>query len=90
MDFNNFQSIAKVLVSEYHNKFLSEEHGTLEPKDIYVVWYCKTLGNAKALLSTPTSDGMYYEVTYNGDKDDIYFDAYKKQANITFKGSDFE
>ncbi|WP_233619266.1 DUF6275 family protein, partial [Enterococcus sp. S52] len=26
-------------------------------------------------------DGMYYEITYNGDKDELYFDAYKKFEN---------
>ena len=30
-------------------------------------------------------DGMYYEVTYNGDKDEIYFDAYKKFENRCIK-----
>ena len=43
--------------------------------------YCKTLQNAKALLSTTISDGMYYELTYNGDKDEMYLDAYKKWEN---------
>ena len=27
--------------------------------DVFVVWYCKSLQNHKALLSTPVSDGMY-------------------------------
>lgn len=49
--------------------------------DVYVVWFSKTLQNAKALLSTNLLDGMYYEITYNGDKDEIYFDAYKKFEN---------
>ena len=51
------------------------------PEDVYVVWYCKTLQNAKALLSTPVSDGIYYELTYNGDKRELYLDAYKKWEN---------
>jgi len=50
-------------------------------KDIYVVWSCKTLQNNKALLSTNISDGMYYEITFNGDKNELYLDAYKKQFN---------
>jgi hypothetical protein len=50
--------------------------------DVYVVWWCKTLKNWKALLSTTLPDGMYYEVTYNGDKGETYFDAYKKFDNI--------
>ena len=48
---------------------------------VFVVWYCKTLQNFKALLSTTLFDGMYYEVTYNGDKNQLYLDAYKKFEN---------
>ena len=53
----------------------------MDMDDVYVVWYCKTMQNQKALLSTPRPDGMYYECTYNGDKDELYFDAYKKFEN---------
>ena len=52
--------------------------------DVFVIWYCKTLQNAKALLSTTVSDGMYYELTYNGDKKELYLDAYKKWENKKF------
>ncbi|WP_353960726.1 DUF6275 family protein [Enterococcus faecalis] len=38
--------------------------------------------NNKALLSTNLFDGMYYEVTFNGDKNELYFDAYKKWKAI--------
>lgn len=55
-------------------------------EDVYVVWFCKTLQNWKALLSTNLPDGMYYEVTYNGDKDEYYLDAYKKFENIRYDG----
>lgn len=46
----------------------------------FKVWSCKTLQNNKALLSTTVTDGMYYELTYNGDKKELYFDAYKKMG----------
>ena len=52
------------------------------PFDVFVVWSCKTLQNNKALLSTTLSDGMYYEITYNGDKNEMYVDVYKKWENI--------
>lgn len=55
--------------------------------EVFVVWSCKTLQNHKALLSTTLSDGMYYEVTYNGDKKEAYLDAYKKFENkVVMKG----
>lgn len=50
--------------------------------DIYVVWFCKTLQNWKALLSTNLPDGMYYELTYDGEKKRTYIDAYKKFENV--------
>ena len=53
--------------------------------EVYVVWYAKTLQNHKALLSTTLFDGMYYELTFNGDKQELYFDAYKKFENKCIK-----
>lgn len=49
--------------------------------EVYVVWQCKTLQNWKFLISTDISDGMYYELTFNGDKNEWYLDAYKKFEN---------
>lgn len=49
--------------------------------DVYVVWQCFILGNAKWLMSTSLPDGMYYEVTYNAAKKEFYLDAYKKFEN---------
>lgn len=54
--------------------------------DVYIVWYSKILKNSKALISTTLPDGMYYEVTYNGEKDEFYLDAYKKFENIKITG----
>lgn len=51
-------------------------------EDVFVVWFSKTLQNWKALVSTTVSDGMYYEVTYNGDRRETYLDAYKKWENV--------
>lgn len=56
--------------------------------DVYVVWLNRTLQNNKALLSTTVENGMYYEVTYNGDKNELYFDAYKHVENVEFELGD--
>lgn len=49
--------------------------------EVYTVWKSKALQNWKYLLSTTLFDGMYYELTYNGDKKEWYLDAYKKFEN---------
>lgn len=58
--------------------------------DVYVVWYCKTLQNHKALLSTTLFDGMYFEFTYDGDQGEAYLDAYKKWENIVVPREDLK
>ncbi len=82
MDFNNFQNMCKEKVVDYFNNRVEKTDDTkITIDDVFIVWYCKTLQNAKVLLSTVVSDGMYYELTYNGDKNELYLDAYKKWEN---------
>ena len=48
----------------------------------FVVWSCKTLQNYKCLASTDISgDGIYAEYTYNGDKQEMFEDVYRKIMN---------
>lgn len=83
MDNQIFMQNAKHIVAEYANKHLDVTDGRMVlESDVYVVWLSKVLQNNKALLSTKLPDGMYYEVTYNGDKDEFYLDAYKKFENV--------
>lgn len=78
----NYQKTAKEIVLDYANKHIDKtDNVQITLDDVYIVWFCKTLQNWKALLSTTLPDGMYYEVTYNGDKKEAYFDAYKKFEN---------
>ena len=80
------QEKAKQLVVEYFNQRVDKtDNRKITIDDVYVVWFCKTLQNWKALLSTTVSDGMYYEITHNGDKKETYIDAYKKWENICIK-----
>ena len=81
-----FIPLAKQTVLDYVRAHLDvTDNGNVSINDIYVVWFCKTLQNWKALISTTLPDGMYYEVTYNGDKKEIYLDAYKKFENKHIK-----
>ena len=86
MDNKKFTELAKGLVVNYANAHTDPTDGVqIDSDQVYVVWLCKTLQNNKALLSTTLPDGMYYEVTYNGDKKEAYIDAYKKFENVCVK-----
>lgn len=82
MDSQEFINRCKEIVLGYTNDHLDKtDQSKIELKNIFVVWSSKVLQNNKALLSTTLLDGMYYELTFNGDKSEIYFDAYKKWEN---------
>lgn len=81
---SEFLNKAIDLVADYTDRH-TDKTDIVPPYTVFVVWYCKTLQNFMALLSTTLCDGMYYEVTYNGDKGEIYLDAYKKFENVCVK-----
>lgn len=78
-----FFALVKSTVADYFNtrKDVTDKNGDITPDNVFIVWYCKALQNWKALASTTVLDGMYYEITLNGDKGEIYLDAYKKWEN---------
>lgn len=83
MNEKDFTLLCKATVARYVNEQLDKtDNKQITEDDVFIVWMCKTLQNSKAMLSTTLSDGMYYELTYNGDKKEIYVDAYKKWKNF--------
>jgi hypothetical protein len=84
----DYQKIAREIVLNYVSEHLDKTDNVhIMLDDVFVVWFCKVLQNWKALVSTDLPDGMYYEVTYNGDKKEVYLDAYKKFDNREIDGS---
>ena len=84
MKEQQFLDWCKDEIVKYTNNHLDKsDNKQITKDDVFMVWCCKTLQNNKALLSTTLFDGMYYECTYNGDKKEMYFDAYKKWKNYT-------
>lgn len=80
------QEKARRIVVEYFNKHVDvTDRKKITLDDVFVVWFSKTLQNWKALVSTTVPDGMYYEITHNGDKDETYVDVYKKWENYCVK-----
>lgn len=74
------QDEAKKIVRDYTEEHL-DKSDTKPEYEVYIVWQAKALQNWKFLLSTSLFDGMYYELTFNGDKEEWYLDAYKKFEN---------
>lgn len=86
MKNDDFIRICKEVIVDYFNTNKDKSDDIrIDIDDVFIVWSCKTLQNNKALVSTTVSDGMYYELTYNGDKKELYLDAYKKWQNICIK-----
>lgn len=78
--------MAKAAVVTWYNEHNAPS--TIGMEDVYIVWFCKVLQNWKALAGTHHGDGMYYEITFDGDKDCAYVDAYKKWQNVKMDGSE--
>ena len=77
--------IAKSLVEQYSMEHL-DKSDSITDFEVFTVWKAKVLQNWKYLLSSTLLDGMYYELTYNGDKNEWYLDAYKKFQNVVIRG----
>ena len=76
-------SIALGIVSDYRK--YGKNGNSNDTAVCFIVWKAKALQNWKYLISTNAADGMYYELTYNGDKKEWYLDVYKKQKNVVIK-----
>ena len=80
------QEKARQIVVDYFNSHVDKTDGVqISIDDVFVVWFCKTLQNGKVLLSTKVPDGVYYEITHNGDRNETYVDVYKKWENLCIK-----
>lgn len=91
MSNQEFVNLCKRSIVNYFNRRVDRtDDFVLSENDVYVVWLSKTLQNNKALLSTTVVDGMYYELTFNGDKQELYLDAYKKIENECIVGGEDE
>ena len=92
MDSYKFMIACKNMIIDYFSKHkdATDKEIKMQIEDVFVVWSCKTLQNNKTLLSTRLQDGLYYEITYNGDKHEAYVDVYKKWENFVVKEEDFK
>lgn len=74
---------AKAIVREYLDKIYTDTGSEPPVYELYVPWFSKNLQNWKATVGTTMPDGLYFELTYDGDKKVTYLDSYRKFDNVT-------
>ena len=88
MSDKDFMELAKQAVADYYNENLDycDAKKCISMDDVYIVWMVRVIQNNKAMLSTNVADGMYYEVTFDGDKKKLYIAGYRhwrtKEADV--------
>lgn len=86
MSSYNFEVVCKnTLIKELKEKY--NEDLTIE--DLHLVWFSKILKNYKCVIVDLKDNQRYYELTYNGEKEEIYVDIYQKEHNIFVAKKDF-
>ena len=80
MGNQTFEKVAVEFVVKYVNN--RNKKWKISEENVYIVWLVKALQNNKALLSTVIPDGMYYEFTWNGDREEGYLVVYEKKDNL--------
>lgn len=85
MDVRKFIDKASQEVVEWYSNHLPD--GGVTSENVFMVWSCKTLQHNKGLFGAIVPnydnrpDSHYFEVTYNGDKNEMYVDVYMKESN---------
>ena len=72
---------AIMLVKQYVNEHIDHTNPHAEPA-VFVIWQAVILQNFKCLISTTLPRGMYFELTYDGDRECWYIDVYRKAENL--------
>jgi len=84
-----FMDRAKKAVVDKQNSGLDpEDEFFITVNDVYIVWFVKALQNWKALVSTNKPNGLYYEITYDGNVNQAYLDVYAKVSNTVISYED--
>lgn len=72
-------ALINILKEKYNEDYTIE--------DFHLVWFTKALRNFKCTMCDLKPNQRYYELTFNGEKDELYVDIYDKQFNCMVKGT---
>lgn len=82
MDGNEFITLARKLVArDYNENVITLGQELLDWEEVYPVYISRDLQNNKGTFATSRQDMIYYEITRNGDTNQVYVDRYLKSQN---------
>lgn len=82
----NYEVICKNALIEQLKKLYNED---FKIEDLHLVWFSKILQNYKCVIVDLRANQRYYEITFNGNKNEIYIDIYQKEHNIVVSNENF-
>lgn len=69
------------LAKEYVEAHIDHNNPNVE-YTMFVIWQATILQNFKCLIRTTLPQGLYIELTYDGENECWYLDAYVKNENV--------
>ena len=86
---DEYMTTAKALVLEnYTEHQVPRGNPEITLDDLFLVWFTKTFSNWKCLVATIYADGLYYEVTHNGNAQETYVDIYRRLGHSKVSDKD--
>lgn len=79
MNSYKYEVICKNALIEQLKKLYNED---FKIEDLHLVWFSKVLQNYKCVIVDLKDNQRYYELTFNGNNNEIYLDIYEKQYNV--------
>lgn len=81
---DEFIKVAKAAVVKYFNENIGNDDGKrITIDDVSVDSYNRTLRNQEAFLYVVEYGGMYYRITYDYNRSELYLNAYKDCGSST-------
>lgn len=69
------------------NQYLADTYDIIPyGYNVFVVWKCKTIQNVKFIVGTNYNNN-FFELTFNGDANELYIDVYEKIDKVTIHGN---
>ncbi len=76
--------LLKKAIEAFTNFIHAQTGEDVEVDDVRFVWQVKCLQNYKYIITNIAIPGYIAELTYNGDKGELYVDCYCKMGNDVF------